>query len=300
MIGRKSKRVEHHDRIGHGGENRAQPVFAVEALLHESNRRLNGALARGAREDRLGFLQNDIDQPKEFVPEPFLMRRLALADGVLRRREEQFVDAYACAVARARLERLQHEQGHQHGTAPIGNLRNMEGEPGRQQHDLHRHQWNGRPRQDAVERQQDAGEHVDVCRTAARADCLARLAHVGGVGIVADHLEREIGFHAGADVEGAPVKKRPAARSRLPAPQIDADLALELQIGVFAEIMGEQHVFGRNGRIGLQLEYPMAVGALRRAQCGRRRLDALIEQRGGRFFLFQRQIVRVTHCRSAS
>ncbi len=47
---------------------------------------------------------------------------------------------HAALVARARLERLQHQQRHQHGAAPIGNLRQVEEEPVRQQHDLDRHQ----------------------------------------------------------------------------------------------------------------------------------------------------------------
>ena len=95
--------------------------------------------------------------------------------------------------------------------------------------------------------------------------------HVRRVGIVADHLEREIGLDARADVERAGVDERPAAMVALDAPQIDGDQALELEIGLLAAEMAEQHVFGRDGRVGLELEAPVAVLALRGEQRLRRR-----------------------------
>ena len=48
------------------------------------------------------------------------------------------------------------------------------------------------------------------------------------VDVVADHLQREIGLDAGADVERAVVEERPAAVVALDAAEIDGDLALEL------------------------------------------------------------------------
>ena len=53
-------------------------------------------------------------------------------------------------------------------------------------------------------------------------DRLARAPHVRRVDGVADHLEREIGLHARAHVEGAVVEQRPAAMRALDAAQIDA------------------------------------------------------------------------------
>ena len=50
----------------------------------------------------------------------------------------------------------------------------------------------------------------------------------------------------------------------LDAAQIDGDLALELGVDRLAEIVPQQHVFGRNGGVGLELEHPMAVGLLPR------------------------------------
>ena len=65
-----------------------------------------------------------------------------------------------------------------------------------------------------------------VCGAAARADRLAGAAHVIGLHIIADHLEREIGLHRRAHVEGAVLEQRPAVMLALDAAQIIADLAL--------------------------------------------------------------------------
>src|ERR1041385_18244 len=82
------------------------------------------------------------------------------------------------------------------------------------------------------------------------------------VDVVADHLQREIGLHAGAHVEGAFVEQRPAAMLALDAAQIDRDRALELGIDRLGQVMTKQHVFGRDRRVGLELEAPVAVGLL--------------------------------------
>ena len=90
----------------------------------------------------------------------------------------------------------------------------------------------------------------------------ARPRHVRRVDGIADHLEREIGLHARAHVEVAVVEQRPAAVLRaLRPPQIDRDLALQLGIDRLAEIVAQQHVFGGNGGVGLELEAPVAVRA---------------------------------------
>ena len=56
---------------------------------------------------------------------------------------------------------------------------------------------------------------------------LARAPHMLGIGRIADHLEREIGFHARAHVELAVMEQRPAAVSALDAAQIGGDLCLQ-------------------------------------------------------------------------
>ena len=117
-------------------------------------------------------------------------------------------------------------------------------------------------------------------------DRLARAAHVRRVGIVADHLQREIGLDAGADVERARVDERPAAMIALDSPEIDGDQALEFEIGLLAAKMPEQHVFGRDRRVGLELEAPMAVvtllGEQRLRRAGNVALQRLRRRRGFR------------------
>src|SRR3546814_13035236 len=65
-------------------------------------------------------------------------------------------------------------------------------------------------------------------------------------GIVADELQRVIGFHARADIEVAAVEQGPAAMAALNAAQIDSELALNLDIDLVEEML-EQDVLGRNG-----------------------------------------------------
>ena len=57
----------------------------------------------------------------------------------------------------------------------------------------------------------------------------------------------------------AVVEQRPAAMVALDAAQIDGDFGLELGVDRLAEIMAQQHIFGRDGRVGLELEHPVAV-----------------------------------------
>ena len=152
----------------------------------------------------------------------------------------------ALGVARPRLLRHQHQQRHDHGAAPIRDLVEVERKPFRQQHDLDRHHRHGAPRHEAEQRQQDAREHVGALGAAARAGSpRARGACDRRVDGVADHLQREIGLHRRADVESAVVEQRPAAVRALDAAQIDGDLGFERRIDRLAEIMPQQHIFGR-------------------------------------------------------
>ncbi len=270
MIGRVAQRIEHQDGIRHGGIDPAETVLAVEALGHESRGGVNGAAAQRRRKVRLGALEQPVDRAEDFHPCPRLMRaRRPLAHG-LRRRGEQFRDRDAARIGGARLQSLQHEKGHEHRARPIGDLVEMEGEPARQQHDLDRHGRNAAPRYRAVQRQQEAREDVALRRAAMGEDGFARAAHVRRLGIVADHLERKIGLDAGADIERARVEDRPSAVIALDSPEINGDQALELEIGLFAAKMPEQHILRRDRRVGLELETPMAVLALTSEQRLRR------------------------------
>jgi hypothetical protein len=104
--------------------------------------------------------------------------------------------------------------------------------------------------------------------------------HVRSVHGIADHLQREIGLRAGAHVEGAVMHQRPAAMGALHPPQVVGDLGLEHGIEGFAEIVPQQHIFRRDGRIRLQFEHPMSVSLTIAEQRPRRRRDARVE-RGG-------------------
>ena len=102
IVGRHAERVEHHHRIGHGRENRAQPVLAVQALLDEGHRFVDRALARRAREGGLRELEQHVDGAEHLVPQPVLVRRLGVPLGPFRRCDEQLIDAHAaldCARA---------------------------------------------------------------------------------------------------------------------------------------------------------------------------------------------------------
>ncbi len=63
----------------------------------------------------------------------------------------------------------------------------------------------------------------------------------------------------------------------LDAAQIDADLALELGVDRLGEVMPHQHVFGRDGGVGLELEDPVAVRLLPLEQRAGRGLDVLFQ-----------------------
>ena len=58
------------------------------------------------------------------------------------------------------------------------------------------------------------------------------------------------------------MEKRPAVMLALDAAQIDRDLAFEFGIDGLAEIMAQQDIFGRDRRVGLEFEHPMAVRLL--------------------------------------
>ena len=153
----------------------------------------------------------------------------------------------------------------------------MERKPFRQQHDLDRHHRHGAPWNKTEQRQHDPREHVGARGAAAGAQCFARAPHVIGIDGIADHLQREIGFHSRADIEIAVGKQRPAAMRALNAAQIDGDFGFERGIDGFAKIMPQQHIFGRNGGVRLQFKQPMAVLALAGQQRARRPIDRTVE-----------------------
>ena len=149
----------------------------------------------------------------------------------------------------------------------------MERKPARQEHDLDRHGRHAAPGNLAVKREEKAGEDVAPRRAPMGENGFARMGHVRRLDVVPDHLQREIGFHTCAHVERACVHERPAAMVPLDPPEIDGDQPLEFEIGLFAAKVPQEHVFGRDRRVGLELEAPMAVLVLAREQRIRRARD---------------------------
>ena len=220
MIGRVAERIEHQDRVRHRRIDRAEAVLAIEALGHESRGGVDRAAAQRRRKNGLRALEQPVDRAEELDRRPGLMRAgRPLAHG-LRRRGEQLPDRDAARIGGARLQGLQDEKRDHDRARPVGDLVEMERKPARQQHDLDRHGRNAAPGNGAVERQQEAGEDVAPGRAAMGEDRFARAAHVRRVGIVADHLEREIGLDAGARRRTGP-HERAASRHDRPGSAAD-------------------------------------------------------------------------------
>ena len=111
-----AQRVEHHHGVGHGRENRAEPVFAVEPLGDEGH---------GASMARWRMRLGNTARPRaahgrwrgRTGPRAFCCGAFGVGPSDLRRLEKQFVDPYAFRIARARLLRHQHQQRHDDGAA---------------------------------------------------------------------------------------------------------------------------------------------------------------------------------------
>ena len=112
---------------------------------------------------------------------------------------------------------------------------------------------------------------------AARPDCFAGTHHVPRIRGIADHLQRKIGFHAGAHLEIAVVHQGPAAVGALNPAQIICDLGFQHGVDGLAEIVAKQHIFGGNGGIGFQLEHPVSIRLPVAEQPLRRRRDARLQ-----------------------
>ena len=205
------------------------------------------------------------------------MRRLGRHPDRMRLLQEQLVDADAAGILGARLQRRQNHQRHDRGSRPVRNLAEMKRRPHRQQHDLDRQHRHAPPRQHAERRQQEAGENIAVDAAAARTDRLARPRHVRRIRGIADHLQRKIRFHAGAHVEIAVMHQRPATMGALNPAQVIGDLAFQHRVNRFTQIVAKQHIFGRDGAIGLEFKHPVSIGLPAVEQRLRRRSDARLQ-----------------------
>jgi hypothetical protein len=133
--------------------------------------------------------------------------------------------------------------------------------PARQQHDLDRHDRHRVPRHLAEQGEHDSGEDVAAAGAATRQDRRTSALHVRRVDRIAGGLQRKVRLDRRAQVEFAAVEQRPAAMLGLGGLEIARDAPFEIRLGR-AEIMLQEDVFGRDCRIGLQLEHPVAVLAL--------------------------------------
>ena len=260
VIGGIAEGVKHHYAVGDCRVDAAKAVIAVQPLDDERHCLVDRGRRPAAGEPRLHLAQDDIDALEDPPPGRAVRPANPVGD-LIRRRAEQLRHMDVARIAGARLFGHQHQQGHDHRARPVRHLAEVEWKPQRQMHDLQRHDRHGAPRHLPEQRELGAGEHVAALRPAGLQDCLARAAHVRRVGIVADRLQREIRLDAAGQVERAVVEQRPAAVRALHRPQVNADLALQCRVDPVQEVL-EQHIFRRDGRIGLQLEDEVAVVAL--------------------------------------
>ena len=212
------------------------------------------------RKGRLHPAQNPVQHLEEMPPARTERPANPVAH-LLRRRAEQLLHPHAARIARLRAQRHQHQQRGGDGARPVRDLVQMEREPARQQHDLHRHHRHAAPRHLAEQRQLRPGEDIAAFGPAGAQNRLAGSPHMRGLRVVADDLQREIRLHAGRQIERAIMEQRPTAMRGLGGAQIVADLALQIGVDPVQKML-EQHVFGRDGRVRLKLEHPVPVGAL--------------------------------------
>ena len=58
------------------------------------------------------------------------------------------------------------------------------------------------------------------------------------------------------------MEERPSAVLALNSPKVNADLALQIEVVRFTQVVAQEDVFGRNGGVCFQFEHPVPIGAL--------------------------------------
>jgi hypothetical protein len=260
VVARRAERLVGHDRIRHGREDAAQSVVSVQPRHDEVERLLDGALAAALGEARLDRAQDPVERGEGGAQRG--TGRIHGMGAVLRIFQEELAHVDALRVLGPRFQCHQDEQRYDNRARPVGHLFEVEGEPARQQRDLHRHDRNRAPRHLAEQGERDTGEHVAARGAAVRQHRLAGAAHVRGFRIVARQLEGVVGLDRGAQVEVAGVEQRPAAVIGLAVAQVVGDLRLhvlgELAVHGAQEVL-QHDVFRGDRRVGLELENPVAV-----------------------------------------
>ena len=152
-------RIEGHQRVGHGRENSAQAILAVEALGDEFHRPFDGHLFQTLRNQRDNESCHKVDNQHQHAKE--IAGRVCLIKHLfVRRFDEQFGNIDAAWVAGLGFQRRQHLQRHHYRSRPIGNPADVERRPFGQQHGFNPDHRDGAPRHLAEQGQGKTGEDV--------------------------------------------------------------------------------------------------------------------------------------------
>ncbi len=258
MVALITQRFERHHGIGHGREDAAEAILAIQPLENKPfglGQRLVAAAALGP--EWRGLLQHLVEGDEHLTDRGTVRIRVKVPY-LGRITDKQLLNINIARVTRLWLQRHHDQQWRDYRARPVADLGHVEREPLRQQHDLNRHYRYRAPWQLPEQAKSNARKDVAALGTTGSPDRPARLLHMRRVDIIADQLEREIGFHTGADIHIAIMEQRPATALLLPITQIIADQALDFRLRLTEE-MAQKNVFRGNGGIGLELENPVPV-----------------------------------------
>ena len=148
MVGGIAERVEHHHGVGHGRENRAEPVFAVQPLARPRRPRYRSRAAARACGKNGSMARSTMSTPrKNAEPRGLLLRRLRRRADALRRFDET---ARRCARRSGCARAASSPSAPAAARSRCGSNRKscqMERKPFRQQHDLDRHHRHARAKE---------------------------------------------------------------------------------------------------------------------------------------------------------
>ena len=120
-------------------------------------------------------------------------------------RGKQFLDMYLTRVNRTGFQAAQYRKGYHDSARPVRDLTDVKWKPPRQQDDLHRHKWNGAPRNLPIHCKHYAGKHVRSCGPAVLKNGVPRARHVRRLGRVPDNLESVICLYSTTQIECTPI-----------------------------------------------------------------------------------------------
>jgi len=170
--------VEGHEAVGHGGENAAEAVFAVEPLLDEGYGLVDGDVFQKPRHVRLNQ-PGDLVQGQKHGADPMAGGVMNIVCFLIGGTDEQFPDPDAARIPGPGFFRRQYQKRHHHGPRPIGNLVDMKQRPFGQQHGFDPHHRDGPPGNMAEKRQGEPGKDVRARRAAVTENGFAGADHMG-------------------------------------------------------------------------------------------------------------------------